>query len=104
MAQRLLHSAPGEDSMIQLQIKWATVFFMTSLIFSGSAFSKNINQSNRKLTSKVAGRAPASAQMGNTEVDKPLKVQGQSRNLSMMLVRKSEKDKIRFGEILKTHF
>lgn len=49
-------------------------------------------------------RAPASQGFGgNKEVDKPLQVSGQTRNLSMMLVLKSEKDKIHFGEI-RTHY
>jgi hypothetical protein len=40
-------------------------------------------------------RGPASRQPG----ERILKVQGQTRNLSMMLVLKSEKDKIKFGEV-----
>ncbi len=55
-----------------------------------------------KLTKSVVqspSRAPAGLLTGSQEVDKPLKVQGQSRNLSMMLMLKKEKDKIKFGEI-----
>lgn len=55
-----------------------------------------------KLTKSVVqspSRAPAGLLAGSQEVDKPLKVQGQSRNLSMMLMLKKEKDKIKFGEV-----
>ena len=55
-----------------------------------------------KLTRSVVqspSRAPAGLLAGSQEVDKPLKVQGQSRNLSMMLMLKKEKDKIKFGEV-----
>jgi hypothetical protein len=44
-------------------------------------------------------RRPAGAFTGSKEVDKPLQVKGQSRNLSMMLMLKGEKDKIKFGEV-----
>jgi hypothetical protein len=58
---------------------------------------------------KPARRAPASATtagvggrsgmlMSGGEAQKPLKVQGQSRNLNMMLVLKSDKDKIQFAK------
>ena len=36
---------------------------------------------------------------GNTEVDKPLKVVGQTRNVSMLLTFKNKKDKIEFPPI-----
>ena len=47
-----------------------------------------------------ASRSPASATLhSGSESEQVLKVSGQSRNLSMMLTIKSEKDKIKFGEI-----
>ncbi len=41
----------------------------------------------------------ASAMGGSHEVQKPLRVFGQSRNISMQLVLKSEKDKLKFANV-----
>jgi hypothetical protein len=52
-------------------------------------------------------RAPAAAFLSNSsgvkEVDKPLQVTGQSRNLSMMLTLKNEKDKVKFVEVRRSY-
>lgn len=66
----------------------------------------------RGALAKGPNRATAGLQAGSHEVQKPLQVTGQSRNLSMMLVLKSEKDRVRFvevrrsyrGEVLKTDY
>lgn len=57
---------------------------------------------SRRQAAKSPSRQPSGAFVGSSAGSgerKPLKVQGQSRNLSMMLVLKGEKDKIRFGDI-----
>lgn len=84
-----------------------------------SAKNTKLGQAPRAVT---ASRAPASAPVNRTTTnpsrspagvfagakeasggsagdEKVVKVKGQSRNLSMMLVLKGEKDKIKFGEI-----
>ncbi|MBC7385285.1 MAG: hypothetical protein H7301_03860 [Cryobacterium sp.] len=48
----------------------------------------------------IQARSPASAIAGKGAIDgeQPLKIQGQSRNLNMMLMLKGEKERVEFGE------
>jgi hypothetical protein len=50
-------------------------------------------------------RGPASLQQASSshEVDKPLRVTGQTRNLSMMLVLKGDKDKVKFQHVRRSY-
>jgi hypothetical protein len=68
-----------------------------------------------KASAKVAARssatrtpartyAPVSANIGGVkEVEKPIQVTGQSRNLSMLLTLKNEKDKVKFVEVRRSY-
>ena len=58
-----------------------------------------------KNLAKPAGngqRTPA-GNLATGEVDRPLRIEGQARNLNMMLMLKGEKDRIKFGEVRETY-
>jgi len=61
---------------------------------------------NKRKTPDHGGRrtvAGAPGQSGTQEVEKPLRISGQSRNLSMMLVLKNDKDKVRFANVRRSY-
>lgn len=58
---------------------WLVIFFL------GVAYSK-----------PVAGRDGKATPLGSTDLQKPLEVKGQTRNVSMMVINQAEKDKLKF--------
>lgn len=56
---------------------------------------KNVSALNRN----VAAKSGMPAARAIADSDRSIKVRGQNRNFSMLLTIKSEKDKVRFGEI-----
>lgn len=44
----------------------------------------------------LAGKSSAAAPLGSTDLQKPLEVKGQTRNVSMMVINQAEKDKLKF--------
>jgi len=63
--------------------------------------AKPQTQSVKTLTN-TAGRTPA-GNLATGEVDRPLRIEGQARNLNMMLMLKGEKDRIKFGEVRESY-
>lgn len=82
--------------------KWLNQMLALSMLsVLASPVTSGLAAEAQQVQAPGPGRAPAS--MGAVqEAEKPLEVTGQSRNLSMSLTLRNEKDKIKFIEIRRT--
>ncbi len=64
---------------------------------------KDATRVNNLAKPAVSGQRTPAGNLATGEVDRPLRIEGQSRNLNMMLMLKGEKDRIKFGEVRETY-